>query len=320
MTRAVRFDQYGDVDVLHVVDVPRPDDPSSGQVVVEVVAAGINPGEIAIRSGAMHERFPATFPSGQGSDFAGRVAAVGDGVTGVRPGDEVVGWSDKRSAQAEFVTADAGHVTPKPLTLDWIRAGGLFVAGVTAYAAVRAVALKPGETVAVSGAAGGVGSLAVQLARETGADVIGIAGEANERWLRAVGVTPVSYGDGLEDRLRAAAPDGVNAFIDTFGGGYVERALKLGVAADRIDTIIDFAAVQKFGVKGEGSAAASSAEVLAHMADLVAWGRVVMPVSAVYPLGRVREAYTELALRHTHGKIVLATGLPDAAGRQAAHG
>ena len=315
MPRAIRFDNYGDLDVLRVAEVPRPE-PADDQVVVQVVAAGVNPGEIAIRTGAYHGIFPATFPSGQGSDFAGRVVAAGSSVTGFRLGDEVVGWSDWRSAQADFVVVPTDHVTRKPLALDWIRAGSLFVVGVTAFAAVRAVALKPGETVAVSGAAGGVGSLAVQLARQAGAHVIGVAGEHNADWLRSVGVTPVTYGDGLADRLRAAAPDGLDAFIDTFGGGYVELAVELGLPTDRIDTIIDFPAVQKYGVKGEGSSDASSADILARLADLAAWGTLVLPIAAVYPLAKVRDAYAELAERHTHGKIVLSLELPDDAGRQ----
>lgn len=310
------MDDYGDVDVLYVADVPRPE-PAADQVVVRVEAAGINPGEIAIRSGALKERWPSTFPSGQGSDFAGTVIAAGAGVTGLAAGDEVLGWSDWRSSHADYVAVPAGHVTPKPLALDWIRAGGLFVAGVTAYAAVRAVHLQPGETVAVSGAAGGVGSLTVQLAREKGATVIGIAGEHNADWLRSLGVTPVAYGDGLAGRLREAAPDGLDAFIDTYGSGYVQLAVEeLGVPAGRIDTVADFAAVDRYGVRGEGSAAGSDAGILAELAGLVAWGTIVLPIAAVYPLGRVRDAYTELAKRHSRGKIVLSTRLPDDAGRQ----
>jgi NADPH:quinone reductase len=315
MPRAVRFDTYGDLDVLRVDEVPRPE-PADDQVLVRVVAAGINPGEIAIRNGALHERWPATFPSGEGSDFAGRVAALGSSITGFRPGDEVLGWSDGRSSHADFVLVDAGRLTPKPLALDWIRAGGLFVVGVTAFAAVRAVAPTPGETVAVSGAAGGVGSLTVQLARGAGARVIGIAGEHNAGWLRSVGVTPVAYGNGLADRLRAAAPEGVDAFIDTHGQGYVDLAVELGVPGDRIDTIIDYPAAAKHGAKTEGSSTASSAGVLAHMAELLAWGTIAMPIAAVYPLAGVREAYAELGERHTRGKIVLSMELPDDAGRQ----
>jgi NADPH:quinone reductase-like Zn-dependent oxidoreductase len=317
MSRAVRFDQYGDVDVLRVEDVEKPQ-PAADQVLVEVVAAGINPGEISIRAGLMHQMWPATFPSGQGSDFAGRVVEVGPSVTGFAIGDEVVGWSDWRSSQAEYVAVPADHLAHKPLALDWIRAGGLFVVGVTAFAAVRAVQPQAGETIVVSGAAGGVGSLTVQLARNTGAHVIGIAGEGNADWLRSVGVTPVAYGEGLEARLRQAAPSGIDAFIDTYGDGYVDLAIALKVDPARIDTVIDWAAAEKYGVKTEGSSAASDAESLAFMAGEVAWGRITLPIAAVYPLEAVKDAYNELARRHTRGKIVLSMELGGSVGRQSA--
>ncbi|HEY0533700.1 MAG TPA: NADP-dependent oxidoreductase [Actinoplanes sp.] len=317
MSRAVRFDQYGDVDVLRVADVEKPQ-PAADQVLVEVVAAGINPGEISIRAGLMHQLWPATFPSGQGTDFAGRVVEVGPSVTEFAIGDEVLGWSDWRSSQAEYVAVPADHLTRKPLALDWIRAGGLFVVAVTAFAAVRAVAPTSGETVVVSGAAGGVGSLAAQLARNTGAHVIGIAGEGNADWLRSVGVTPVAYGDGLEGRLRQAAPSGIDAFIDTYGNGYVDLAITLKVDPARIDTVIDWPAAEKYGVKTEGSSAASDTESLAFVANELAWGRITLPIAAVYPLEAVRDAYTELASRHTRGKIVLSMDLPPDAGRLSA--
>jgi NADPH:quinone reductase-like Zn-dependent oxidoreductase len=304
MVRAVRFDHYGPVEVLQVAEVERPI-PAAGQVLVEVVRAGINPGEIAIREGLLDKQWPATFPSGQGSDFAGRVVEVGDRVRNVAVGDEVIGFTDQRASHAELVVADAAHVTAKPTSVDWDQAGALKVAGTTAYAAVRAVAPRPGETVAVSGAAGGVGSLVVQLARRAGARVIGIAGEANAEWLRSFGVQPVSYGEGIAARLRAAAPQGIDAFIDTFGGGYVELAVELGVAADRIETIIDFAAAERVGAHAVGGADASTASVLAELAELIATGELTVPIAATYPLDKVREAYTELAKRHTRGKIVL---------------
>ena len=317
MTRAVRFDQYGDVDVLRIENVERPQ-PAADQILVEVVAAGINPGEIAIRSGLLHERWPTTFPSGEGSDFAGRVVEVGESVTEFAIGDEVLGWSDWRSSHADYVLAPADHLTRKPPALDWIRAGGLFVAGVTAYATVRAVQPTSGEVVVVSGAAGGVGSLAVQLARNAGATVIGIASEHNAAWLRSVGAIPVAYGDDLAERLRKVVPSGIDAFIDTYGNGYVDLAVELGVDPSRIDTIIDYAAAQKAGAKAEGSSTASDAEILAFVAEEVAWGRVLLPIAAIYPLEAVREAYTELAARHTRGKIVLSMELPPDAGRQPA--
>jgi NADPH:quinone reductase-like Zn-dependent oxidoreductase len=305
-SRAVQFDEYGDIDVLEVRDVPRPV-PEEGDVLVAVKAAGINPGEAMIRRGALHDRWPATFPSGQGSDLAGTVVELGDSVEDFAVGDEVIGFSLTRSSQAEFVVVPAAQLTPKPTAVPWEVAGGLYVAGATAYAAVRSVNLKTGDTVAISGAAGGVGAIAVQLAKRSGATVLGIAGPANDDWLSAHGAIPVNYGDDLPDRLRAASPTGrVDAFLDLFGGGYVEAAVdELGVAPDRVDTIIDFAAVERFGVKSEGSADATSAAVLAELAGLIAAAELEVPVARVFPLDQVRDAYRALEERHTRGKLIL---------------
>jgi NADPH:quinone reductase-like Zn-dependent oxidoreductase len=303
MPKAVRYNEYGGVGVLQVVNVPLPE-PGEGQVLVEVKATAINPGEVKIREGLLHDRWPATFPSGEGSDLAGVITAVGPGVTGLAVGDEVIGFTDRRASHAQYVIVEAADLTPRPAGVSWEAAGSLFVAGTTAYAAVRSVSLRPGETVAVSGAAGGVGSLAIQLARRAGAEVIGIAGPANHDWLAARGVTPIAYGEGLADRLRAAAGR-IDAFIDTQGDGYVKLAVELGVDPARIDTIIDFPAVRKYGVKLEGNAAAGTAEVVAELARLVADGVLEIPIAATFPLGEIRAAYERLEQGHTRGKIVL---------------
>ena len=301
--KAVRFDQYGGIDVLKVVDVPPPV-PAAGEVLVQVKAAGINPGEAKIRDGLLDARWPATFPSGQGSDLAGIVAGTGPGVTGVSAGEEVIGWTDTRSSQAEYAVVEAQHLTAKPAGVPWEVAGTLYVAGATAWAAVRAVSLTEGDTVAVSGAAGGVGVLAVQLARLAGATVIGLASEPHHAWLTEHGVIPVTYGDGVAGRIRQAAGK-VDAFIDTFGAGYVELALELGVEPSRIDTIANFEAVEKYGVKAEGNAAGASADVLAELAGLIAAGQLEVPIAATFPLAQVQDAYRELGEGHTLGKIVL---------------
>jgi NADPH:quinone reductase-like Zn-dependent oxidoreductase len=304
MPQAVRFDEYGGIDVLRVAEVDRPI-PGAGQVLVRVTAAGINPGEAKIRNGALAQRYPATFPSGEGSDLAGVVEELGSGVTGFAVGDEVLGWTDNRASHAEFVVAEIAHLVPKPAGASWEVAGSLFVAGVTAYAMVRAVGLQEGDNVVVSGAAGGVGSIAVQLARNVGATVIGLASEGHHDWLSRHGVIPVIYGDGVADRIRAVSGGRVDAFLDTFGGDYVELALALGVRPDRIDTIANFAAREKYGVKTDGSAAGGTPEVLAELVGLIGKGQLEIPIAAVYPLSQVREAYRELEQGHTLGKIVL---------------
>jgi NADPH:quinone reductase-like Zn-dependent oxidoreductase len=303
LVKAVRFDEYGGIDVLKVVDVPKPA-PGPGQVLVQVKAAGINPGEAKIREGLMHARWPATFPSGQGSDLAGIVAETGPGVTGFTAGDEIIGYTDDRSSQAEYVVVEEHNLTAKPAGVPWEVAGALNVAGATAFAAVRAVALTEGDTVVVSGAAGGVGSLAVQLARRAGATVIGLASPVNHEWLARHGVIPVAYGDGVIDRIRQAAGK-VDAFIDTFGADYVEIALQLGVEPSRIDTIANFEAVAKYGVKAEGNAVGAGASTLAELAGLIADGQLELPIAATFPLSQVQDAYRRLATGHILGKIVL---------------
>jgi NADPH:quinone reductase-like Zn-dependent oxidoreductase len=254
--KAVRFNEYGDVDVLNVVDVPDPV-PGPGQVLVQVAE-----------------------------------------------GDEVIGYTDDRASQAEYALVEAGHLTPKPAAMPWDVAGSLFVAGATAFAAVRAVALRPGDVVVVSGAAGGVGAIAVQLARLADATVIGLASEDNHAWLASHGVVPVSYGDGVADRIRQATGH-VDAFIDTYGADYVDLALKLSVEPSRIDTIANFTAAQEYGVKADGNAAGASPDVLAELAGLVAAGKLEVPIAATFPLKDVRAAYGQLASGHIRGKIVL---------------
>ena len=315
MTKAVEFYWYGGIDVLEVRDVARPV-PGAGEVLVEVRAAGINISEAVLRSGALHDMWPLTFPAGQGSDLAGVVAELGSGVSGFAIGDDVIGFSNlriedavrnARSSHAEYVTVPANQLTPRPAAVPWEVAGSLYMAGTTAYAAVRAVRLVPGDTVAIAGAAGGVGSIAVQLARRAGATVLGIAGPSNDAWLADHGAVPVNYGDDLPARLRAAAQSGhIDALLDFFGGGYVAMAVAdLGVPRDRVDTITDFDAVERFGVLSAGGADAATAAVVAELAGLVAGGELEVPIAGVFALDDVRDAYRKLELRHIRGKFVL---------------
>src|SRR3984893_15152885 len=263
--KAVRFDDYGGIDVLEVRDVARPE-PGPDQVLVAVRAAGINIGEAKIREGLVREIFPATFPSGEGSDLAGVVEQVGANLKGVAVGDEVIGYTDNRASHAEYVVVEGVNLTAKPPEVPWEVAGALFVAGVTGVATVRAVDPTVREAVVIAGAGGGVGVFAVQIAVRTGARVIALASERHHAWLRERGAVPVLYGDGASERITAAGEETpVAGFIDLVGGGYVELALELGIATDRIDTIVDFPPIAKHGVKGEGGASAASAATLAEL-------------------------------------------------------
>jgi len=302
--KAVRFHEYGGIDVLRVEEVARPS-PGPGQVLVAVRAAGIQPGEVMIREGARHDRWPATFPSGQGSDLAGVVVEVGPQVRGFAVGDEVLGFTHNRASHAEFVVVDDVNLVTRPQGLPWDVAGSLYVAGTTAYATVFAVDPAPGETVVVSGAAGGVGSLAVQLARRRGATVIGLASERNHAWLKERGAVPVEYGEGVAERIRQASGGTVDAFIDTFGDGYVDLAVELGVRPERINTIRDWRAAARVGARTYGEGSAACAVVIGELARLAARGELEVPIAHTNPLDQVRDAYRELERQHTHGKLVL---------------
>jgi NADPH2:quinone reductase len=309
--RAVRFHRYGDIDVLGVEDVePRPLGPRD--VLVRVRAAGINPGETKIRTGALHELFPATFPSGQGSDLAGTVSATGPAVTAWTPGDPVLGWSWERSSHAEYVVVPEDQLVRKPDALPWAAAGALYVAGSTAWAAVAAVDPRAGETVVVSGATGGVGSLAVQLLRLRRANVVAVASARHQDWLESQGATLVGYGREVAERIRRAVEDDADstahAFLDFQGGDYPRIALSLGVPAHRVNTL-DYGAAAALGTRSQGSAEGTDQAVLAELAGLAAAGRIEVPVSRTHPLAEVRAAFTHLEHGHPLGKVVL---LPDA--------
>ncbi|GAA5165401.1 MULTISPECIES: NADP-dependent oxidoreductase [Amycolatopsis] len=284
MPEAVRFSRYGGPEVLELAEVPRPR-AGRGQIVVAVVAAALNPGETGIREGVFAGIWPAHFPEGQGNDFAGRVAETGEGVEGFAVGDEVLGFAP-RAAQAEFVVVGPDVLAPRPAALGWAEAASIAGAGATAWAGVRAVDPRPGETVVVSAAAGGVGVIAAQLAKLRGATVIGTASEGNFAFLHGLGISPVTYGPGLAERLRAAAPQGVDAYLDTFGGGNVDVAIELDVRPGRINTIADEPAIW------------------AALAESAATGEFTIPIDRVYPVAQVRDAYRDPATRHVRGKRV----------------
>ena len=198
----------------------------------------------------------------------------------------------------------AENLTPRPAAVPWDAAGALFGAGATAWAAVRAVGASTGDVIVISGRP--AAWLSRRAARaNAGATVIGLASEPHHGWLRDHGAIPVTYGDGVAERIREAAGDRVDALIDTYGSGYVDLAIELGVPPERINTLIDYQAAGRHGAKTDGSAVGSSAAVLAELAQLIVDGKLEIPISGTYPLEQVRDAYRELEQRHTLGRIVL---------------
>ncbi|WP_405535157.1 NADP-dependent oxidoreductase [Streptomyces sp. NBC_00075] len=306
MPRAVRFDRYGGPEVLHIVEVDEPE-PGPGEVVVAVEAAAINPGEIGIREGAFAGLWPAHFPEGQGNDYAGTVHAVGLGVTTFHAGDEVMGFAP-RAAQADFVRTRPDRLARKPRRLAWAQAAVIPGVGATAYAETEALQLSAHDTVVISAGAGGVGSIAIQLARHRGATVIATGSKTSFPFLESLGAIPVEYGDGLAERIRHAAPTPVTAYLDHFGRGNVATAVELGLAPGRINTLADGAAVARHTARSVGQAEADTPEIWETLAGMAVNGDIAFPIDSVYPLDEVRAAYSKLSERHTRGKIVLALG------------
>ena len=300
--KVVSFNEYGGTEVLEVVDRPIPI-PRGTEVLVEVKAAGLNPGEAAIREGYLESMFPAEFPCGEGTDFAGIVTAIGHEVTKFKPGDKVAGYTLNRASHAEYVSVGQDNLVTKLANVSWEISGSLFVAGVTGYAAVEAVGVKAGDTVAISGAAGGVGMVAAQLALLRGARVIGIASKRYTDWLLNHGITPIDYRDNLKSQLAGQVPK-IDSFIDTVGDGYVKLAIDLGINPESINTSIDFAAAHKYRVQSAGSSI-GNAKILAELIGLIADGKLDIPVAKSYSLEQVQQAYEYLADKHDIGKVVL---------------
>ncbi|MEA2299060.1 MAG: hypothetical protein QOF77_1996 [Solirubrobacteraceae bacterium] len=303
--KAVRFGEYGGPEVLRVEEVDEPH-AAGGQIRVAVRAAGVNPIDWKIRSGAMAQVMAVEFPRIPGSDVAGVVDEVGDGVSDVAVGDEVFG-SAVGGASAEYALVD--HYARKPPGLSWAEAAGLPVAVETAVRAFKLLGLEEGQTILVNGAAGGVGVAAVQLARARGLRVIGTASEDNHDFLRELGVEPTTYGDGLVERVRALAPDGVDRAFDVAGRGALPALVELAGNPDHVVTISDFTAADH-GVRITTGAEGRSWEALAEAADLHKEGRFTLPVARTFPFTEAAEAHRLSQEGHVRGKLVLT---PDAA-------
>ncbi|MGV8896660.1 MAG: NADP-dependent oxidoreductase [Rhodoglobus sp.] len=305
MSRRVEYSKLGGPEVLHIVEV-EPPHPAPGEVRVRVLAAGINPFDAKVFRGMPTAKKQAvTFPMGNGSDFAGVIDELGEGVSSLALGDLVMG-ARTFFAQADFLVIAADRVILVPEGLPIGQAGSLNTAGRTAWASVESLQLNDADVVLVSAAAGGVGVIAVQLAKRTGATVIGSASESNHDFLRSLGVIPVAYGEGMADAVRALAPQGITAALDNFGHGFVDVALELGAPASRINTIADYESPEKYGVGAVGAAGASLDD-LRELALLIAAGAVDVPIDSVFPLERAADAYTRLIEGHLRGKIVLVT-------------
>lgn len=299
MSLAARYSKFGPASVLKVVGVDAPQ-VKPGHVRVVVKAAGINPADYKMREG-MGSGPSFTFPAGIGRELAGVVDSVGEGVTNLAVGDEVFGNATNGTV-AELFVVNAANLALKPPGLDWATAGGLSLAGQTAYDAVASQHLTADDTVLVTAAAGGVGSLIVQLARLAGATVIGTASRGNHEFLESLGAIAVEYGEGLVDRVRAAAPQGVTVAFDQHGRESIEAAIELGVARNRINTIA--ADPADFGVVRVGRGPARPA-TLEYLAQLVVAGTIVVPIAATYPLAAVVDAFEQLEDGHVRGKIVI---------------
>jgi NADPH:quinone reductase-like Zn-dependent oxidoreductase len=305
-SRAVRLESFGGPEVLNLHEVPAPQ-AGAGQIRVRVTAAGLNPMDWFMTSDAeTAARFGLSLPAGFGTDYAGVVDQVGDGVMGFAAGDRVYGGALSR-AVADFVVIEpagtiamSGYAHHTPDGIDDRTAATLAIAGCTAAAALAVVNPGPRDTVLIGGAAGGVGVFAVQLARLAGARVIGTGSTTSSDFLRSLGAEPVAYGDGLAERVRGLAPDGVTAAIDLYGAETAHAARELGVADARITTI----AAQVDGITpANGANAAPGA--LEEVARLVAAHELWVPIAASFPVEQIRAAVELQTGRHVHGKVVI---------------
>jgi NADPH:quinone reductase-like Zn-dependent oxidoreductase len=301
--KAVVFAEYGGPEVLHVADVPEPE-PGPGQVRIAVRAAGVNPIDWKIRSGAMSSFMPAEFPVIDAREAAGVVDAVGEGAD-AQPGAEVFGFTDAGAAAEFAVMTD---FAAKPAKLSFEEAAGLPVAAETSVRAFTLLGgLRAGQTIVISGASGGVGAIAVQIAKAHEARVIATASERNHAFLRELGAEPTTYGDGLVERVRALAPEGVDLALDVAGQGAAPALVELTGDPQKVVTIADFAAAA-LGVKVTSGGEVPRRPALEEAANLIEAGRLRPPVVQTFPFAQAAEAHRLSQEGHVRGKLVLVPG------------
>lgn len=302
--KAITIDSYGPPDVLQFSNLPDPQT-EPGHIRVRIKAAGVQPVDCAVRSGFFadeNDPFPTKIPQVLGNEFAGIVDQVGDNVREFTAGDNVLGWKTLAS-YAEYVVVSTDQVIHKPESMPWEVAGGLSGAGQAAHTAIEALNLNKGETVLIHAAAGAVGTVAVQLAHHRGTEVIGTASKPNHQYLRSLNAVPVPYGEGLADRVRAIAPDGVDAALDAAGRGALEVSVELINDRDRIVTLVDFDRVRELGVRGIRSK--RSVNQLRRLAELYARGKLKIHIRKIFPFSHVADAHREVETGHGRGKVVL---------------
>ncbi|MGW4898559.1 NADP-dependent oxidoreductase [Kitasatospora sp. NPDC004240] len=299
--KAVTVPEFGGPEVLRVTEVATPV-AGQGQVRVRVRAAGLQPADLAVRGGWTPPGATVEPPVIPGNEFAGVVDQLGPGSFGWEVGDEVLGFR-LLGSHAEYVTVDSSQLVAKPAGMPWEQAGSLSASGQTAHTALTALEVRRGETVLVHGASGGVGTVAVQLARAWGATVIGTASERNHDYLRELGAVPVLYGEGLVERVRALAPQGVDAALDAAGRGAVEASALLVADPRRIGTIVDPAAAERVGARWLRSD--RTAARLGELVELWEAGRLRLEVAGAFPLERAADAHRLVETGHVRGKVVL---------------
>lgn len=297
--RAVIVPRHGPPDVLTIAESPIPR-PTTGQVRIRVHAGGVQPFDAYVRQG--RPGFAMATPHRLGNEFAGHIDVLGDGVTGWSAGDEVLGWAAMRSL-AEYVVTDADAIAAKPTGMPFEAAGALGASGQTALSALRELRIGAGDTFLIHAAAGGAGSMGVQLARHRGAQVIGTASPGNHDYLRSLGATPVTYGPGLTDRIRTLAPGGIGVVLDAVGGQALRDSLALGVDKARIATLVDHDLAEQLGVRG--LRAKRSADQLQELVRLHQDGALRVTIRARYSLDQITDAHRDIERGHGHGKIVV---------------
>lgn len=299
--RAAGFYSFGSPEMLELIEIETPQ-AGAGEVRIRVKAAGVQPVDCAVRNGFSPPGVTITFPHVTGGEFAGVIDQVGEGVTSFAVGAEVLGFR-LQFTYAEYVVVPVNQIVAKPDTMPWEVAGGLSGAGQTAHTAMEELRVGKGDTVLINGAAGGVGTVAVQVARARGATVIGTASEANQDYLRSLGAIPVIYGAGLIDRVRALAPNGVDAALDAAGEEGLRVAAELVKDKDRVGTIVAFQLTDELGVRWIRSN--RSASRLAELVQLYSEGKLRIHIRNTYPLSQAAAAHREVETGHGRGKVVL---------------